>query len=91
MSNRAACDDCGWPRVPTPRTGDDPLPHRPTQFTLRSILISVTVVCIGFAVIGRYGINGLFELTDAAFLLVIPILLMVEVYYRWIKDDMEGT
>jgi hypothetical protein len=55
------------------------------------MLISVTVACIGFAVIGRYGINGLFELTDAAFLLVIPILLMVEVYYRWIKDDMEGT
>jgi hypothetical protein len=90
-SDRAACDRCGWPRIPASVTPDDPQQHDPIQSTRRSLLVLVAVVCIVFAIVSRYGIKGFFELLDAVFLLDIPILLLVEVYFRWIRNDMEGT
>jgi hypothetical protein len=90
-SDRAACDRCGWPRIPASVTSDDPQQHDPIQSTRRSLLVLVAVVCIVFAIVSRYGIKGFFELLDAVFLLGIPILLLVEVYFRWIRNDMEGT
>ena len=90
-SDRVACGDCGWPKKSTSMVVDDQSPSRRIQFHLRSLFAFVTVACIVFAAIGRFGIDGLAERLEAALLFAMPFAVLIEAYYRWIKDDISDT
>ena len=88
-TDRAACEDCGWPKKSASAVTDDPSPRRRIQFHLRSLLVFMTVACVVFAGIGRFGVDGVVERLEAAFLIALPFILLVEVYYKWKEMGMD--
>ena len=72
-----------------PPVVDNRSPRRPIQFHLRSLFVFVTVACVVFAGIGRFGVDGVMERLEAAFLIGLPFILLVEVYCKWKEMGMD--
>lgn len=60
------------------------------QFHLRSLFICLTVACVVFAIVGRFGINGFLERLEAAFMVASIFFPLVELYYWWKQNDLDN-
>ena len=58
------------------------------QFHLATLFVSVTIAAVVFALIGRFGINGLMERLGAAITVAGVVAPLAEFYY-WRKRDIE--
>jgi len=57
------------------------------QFRLRTLLIVVTLLCILFAVIGRYGSYNLAMRVEAILFLLLPLIPISELLFEsWAKE-----
>jgi hypothetical protein len=63
---------------------------QPFQFHLASLLICVTVAAVVFAVIGRFGVDGLMERLGAAITVGGLFVPFVEFYYWWKREVEDG-
>ncbi len=90
-SQRAPCDECGWPNKSNPTSAllDHQRTPRRIQFHLRSLFICVSIACVVFAIVGRFGIDGFVERLELAFLVALPFLPLIEFYYWWKQNDMD--
>lgn len=62
-------------------------PPRPFQFRLSEMFVFITVFCITFGLLGRFGLQGVVARVVATMLLVTPFLLLVFVldFFHWLR------
>lgn len=63
-SERSGCSTCGWPEVTRAKELGKDSNGRPSirlQFSLRALLMWVTLACLVFAVLGAFGVQTVFS------------------------------
>lgn len=62
-------------------------PPHPFQFRLSEMFVFITVFCITFGLLGRFGLQGVVARVVATMLLVTPFLLLVFVldFFHWLR------
>ena len=59
------------------------------QFHLSSLLIGITAACAVFALVGRFGVDGLLERAFLAFSITGIFTPLIDLYWWWKKNDMD--
>ena len=63
---------------------------RPWQFHLTTLFVGMTVAAVVFALVGRFGVDGLVQRLVAALTAAALFAQLVEFYYWWKREEEEG-
>jgi hypothetical protein len=88
-SDRNGCDACGWPKRRSVQPVA-PQKSRPFQFHLRSLFLCLSIACVVFALVGRFGVDGFVERLEAAFCVSMVFFPLFEFYDWWRKHDLDN-
>ena len=60
------------------------------RFHLSSLFICVTIACLAFALVGRFGVDGFMHRLQAALLIASVFFPLIEFYYWWKQNDLDN-